>query len=193
MPSSLVRARPVTPAAASINPYQGRKRIMQKTLRIIGVSATVLMLAVGIFFQLKVFQKTKYISQLNRKLSSDYSAIMFGKEPPAQEPIHSKLKREYKRILRIKSGQSVGDENSVTARLTFIFEAINNAPKNIDLKINTISVTSKTMRIIGDTSGRKGTLALFKAIKDHPKLSVSQQNLKQSGARDTFTITLEPK
>ena len=118
---------------------------------------------------------------------------MFGKAPPKVEPIHARLKREYTKLQRIKTGQSFGDEKSVTARLTFIFEAINNAPKNIDVKINTISVTTKTMRIIGDTNGRKSTLALFKAIKDHPKLSVGQQSLKQSGARDAFTVTIEPK
>jgi len=175
------------------DPYQGRKKILQKTLRMISISLTVLMLALGTFFQLKVMQKSGYIKQLNEKLAKDYSAVMFGGKPPAQEPIASRLKREYNRILRIKSGQSVGDESSPTARLTFIFEAINNAPPKIDLRITTIAITTKTVRIIGDTNGRKSTLALFKAIKDHPKLKVSQQNLKQSGARDTFTITLEPE
>jgi hypothetical protein len=118
---------------------------------------------------------------------------MFGKAPPPAEPIASKLKREYNRILKIKSGQIAGDDQSVTAKLTFLFEAISKAPSNIDLNIHTISLTAKTMRIIGDTNRRKSTLALFKAIKDHPKFKVSQQNLKQSGNRDTFTITLDPK
>jgi hypothetical protein len=188
-----IRKAAINDFRKDFNPYQGRKIVLQKTLRMISISATILMLALGTFFQLKVMQKSRYVAQLNKKLAKDYSAVMFGNKPPAQEPIASRLKREYNRILRIKSGQSVGDESSVTARLTFIFEAINKAPAKIDLKITTVAITTKTVRIIGDTNGRKSTLALFKAIKDHPKLKVSQQNLKQSGARDTFTITLEPQ
>lgn len=175
------------------NPYQGRKRVMQKTLHVISVALTILMIAVGIFFHMKVMKKNRAMDQLLEKSTKDYKAVMFGKNPPPVEPIHARLKREFNKLQRIKTGQSVGDEKSVTARLTFIFEAINNAPKNIDVNINTISVTPKAMRIIGDTNGRKSTLALFKAIKDHPKLTTGQQNLKQSGARDSFTVTIEPK
>lgn len=174
------------------NPYQGKKLILQKTLRLISVSLTVLMLAAGIFFQLKIFRKNDYINRLNKNLSKDYSAVMFGKSPPPAEPIASKLKREYNRILKIKSGQIAGDDQSVTAKLTFLFEAISKAPSDIDLNIHTISLTAKTTRIIGDTKRGKRRL-LFKAIKDHPKLKVSSQNLKQSGNRDTFTVTLDPK
>ena len=175
------------------NPYQGRKMLLQKTFRILSVSLTVLMLAAGIFMQLKILRKNDYINRLNKNLGKDYSAVMFGKAPPPVEPIASKLKREYNRILKIKSGQIAGDDQSVTAKLTFLFEAISKAPSNIDLNIHTISLTAKTMRIIGDTNGRRSTLSLFKAIKEHPKLKVSSQNLKQSGNRDTFTITLDPK
>lgn len=175
------------------SPFQGRKRILEKTLRTISVSLTILMIALGIYFQIKVMQKNKGIRQLFEKSSKDYKAVMFGKAPPKVEPIHARLKREYNKLQRIKTGQSFGDEKSVTARLTFIFEAINNAPKNIDLKINTISVTTKTMRVIGDTNSLKSTLALYKAIENHPKLTKGQQSFKQSGARNAFTVTIEPK
>jgi hypothetical protein len=175
------------------NPYQGKKIVLQKTLRFISISVTITMLAAAVFLQLKIFRKNNYIDRLNEKIKKDYVSVMFGKNPPPAEPIASKLKREYNRILKIKSGQIAGDDESVTAKLTFIFEAISSAPTKIDLKIHTISITAKTMRIIGDTKGRSSTLSLFKAIKKHPKLKVSQQNLKQSGNRDTFTITLDPK
>lgn len=175
------------------SPYLGRKKVMEKTLRLIATAITILMLAIGISFQTKIMQKNSAMKTLKTKSTADYKAVMFGKAPPAVEPIHARLKREYNKLQRIKTGQSVGDEKSPTARMTFIFEAINDSPPNIDLRINTISVTGKTMRIIGDTNGRKSTLALFKSIKDHPKLTTGQQNLKQSGSRDTFTVTIEPK
>ncbi|MBN1457405.1 MAG: hypothetical protein JW912_06110 [Sedimentisphaerales bacterium] len=188
-----IRKTAINDFRKDFNPYQGRKLVLQKTLRTISISVTVLMLALGAFFQIKVMQKSASINELNEKLAKDFAAVMFGKKPPANETIASRLGREYNRTLRIKSGQSVGDESSVTARLTFVFEAINNAPADINLKISIVSITNKTVSLIGDTNGRKSTLALFKAIKEHPKLKVSQQNLKQSGSRDTFTITLEPK
>ena len=174
-------------------PYQGKKLALQKTLRFLSVSLTILMLAVGIYFQSKVFMKHKYINQLQQKAKEDYSKVMFGKSYTSKEPIASILKRVYNRVVKIKSGLSSGDDESVTARLTFIFEAINQAPGNIDLKINTITVTSKTMNMAGDTKGRKSTLSLLNSLKKHPKLKVSAQNLKQAGNRDTFILTLESK
>lgn len=175
------------------NPYQGKKLILQKALRALSISLTVVMLAVVIFLQLQIFRKNSYIGQLDKKLEKDYIAVMFGKAPPAQEPIGSRLKREYRRILKIKSGLGTDDDESVSAKLTFIFEAVNKAPTNIDLKVDTISITPKTMRITGDTRNRPSTLGLFKSLNKHSKLKVSQQNLKQAGNRDKFTVTLEPK
>ena len=98
---------------------------------------------------------------------------------------------EHTRVSKLR--KPGGDDNSVPAKLTYILEAINSAPAKIDIKVNTLTVSEKTMRIIGDTKSRPATLALFKSIKDHPKLKKSNENLEQSGSRDSFTIDLELK
>lgn len=173
------------------SPFEGKKIIIQKALRLMSVSFMILMLTIGVYFQIEVFKKNKAISKNQEILKKEYSAAMFGKKPPPKEAISSKLKREYKHIYDIKSGQISGDDQSVSAKLTFVFEAINKAPANIDLNIDTISITSKTIRIIGNTNGRGSTLKLFESIKKHKKLKLASKSLKQAGGRDSFTITIE--
>jgi hypothetical protein len=169
-------------------PYMGRKLILQKTLRLISVSITILMLVIGAYFQLKVFRQNNYTNRLDEKMRENYSTVMFGKNPPAQEPIPSRLKREYSTLLKREKGL-IGDTESIPAKLTLIFEAINKSPEKIGLHIETITITDKAIRISGDTNKRSGTLSLFNTFKKK-NLKILQQNLTQKG-RDTFTITLE--
>jgi hypothetical protein len=114
---------------------------------------------------------------------------MLGKKPPPQEPIPSRLKREYNTIFKREKGL-IGDDASIPAKLTLIFEALNSLPKKIDLKIDNISITPKSMRITGDTNKKSSTLSLFNAFKKK-QFKIGQQNLAQKGSRDTFSITLE--
>ena len=172
-------------------PYQGTKRIMQKTLRILSVSLTILLVAVGVYFQLQTLKNKSYTKRLEKRAVNEYSKAMYGRKPPAQEPIVSKLRRELINVEKIQKGLGPGDDNSPPAKLTFILEAINNVPKNVDIKIADVSITQKTMRITGDANSRQSTLALFNAIKEHKKLKKSHENLSQKGNRDTFIINLE--
>jgi hypothetical protein len=172
-------------------PYQGRKRIMQKALRVLSVSLTILLIAVGAHFQLQVLKNKNYTKRLEKRAAADYSDAMYGRNPPAREPIVSKLQLELLNAKKIQAGLGPGDDNSPPAKLTFILEAVNNVPKNVDLKITDISITQKTMRITGDTNSRQSTLELFNAVKKHPKLKKSHENLSQKGNRDTFIINLE--
>jgi len=170
-------------------PYIGGKLVLQRTLRFISVCVTIMILAAGAHFQVQVLRKNNYTNRLNEKMSTEYSAVMLGKKPPAQEPMPSRLKREYNTIFKREKGL-IGDDASIPAKLTRIFDALNSAPKKIDLKIDNISITPKSMRITGDTNKRSSTLSLFNAFKKK-KLKVQQPNLVQKGGRDTFSITLE--
>ena len=170
-------------------PYMGKKLVLQKALRLISISVTILLLAAGAHFQMQVLRKNNYTNRLGKKMSAEYSAVMLGRKPPAQEPIPSRLKREYTTILKREKGL-IGDDESIPAKLTRIFEALNSSPAKIDLKIDTIAITPKSMRVTGDTNKRSGTLSLFNALKKK-KFKILQQNLSQKGSRDTFSITLE--
>ena len=180
---------PKTDFRRDFAPYMGKKLVLQKTLRLISVSLTILMLAIGAYFQLKAFRKNKYTSRLEDKMRAEYSAVMLGKKPPAQEPIPSRLRREYTAILKREKGL-LGDDESIPAKLTRIFEALNSSPKKIDLNVETIVITAKTIRITGDTNKRSGTLSLFKSFKKK-KFKVLPKNLIQKGTRDTFIVTLD--
>jgi len=170
-------------------PYMGKKLVLQKALRLISISVTILILAAGAHFQVQVLRKNNYTNRLDEKTRAEYSAVMLGRKPPAQEPIPSRLKREYTTILKREKGL-IGDDESIPAKLTRIFEALNSSPKKINLHVDTIAITPKSMRITGDTNKRSSTLSLFNAFKKK-KFKILQQNLSQKGSRDTFSITLE--
>jgi len=186
--SELVKT-PKTDFRRDFAPYMGRKLVLQKTLRFISISLAVLMLAVGAHFQLKAFRQSKYTTQLDEKMKAQYSTVMLGRKPPAQEPIPSRLKREYSTILKREKGLIGGDE-SIPAKLTLVFDALNSSPKKIGLNVETITITAKTIRITGDTNKRSGTLSLFKSFKKK-NFKILQQNLSQKGTRDTFIVTLD--
>ncbi len=174
-------------------PYQGRKLLIQKTLKILSISVTALMIIVGLYFQLQVFKTNRYVSRLHKKVQKQYAAVMFDKKIPSEGAV-SKLGREVTKIQKIKSGLlSAAGEESVSAKLTFVLEAFNKAPKNINLKIDTITISAKTITIVGNTNARPSTLKLFDSVKKHPKLKMSQSTYELKSGRDKFRITVLPE
>lgn len=174
-------------------PYQGRKRRLQKAARFISVTATALLIALGLYFQLQLFQRNKYRTRLQKKFHKEYSAVMLGEKFPTKLNPINKLKGEVRRIESVKSGLlSVTGEESITAKLTLVLEAFNKCAKQTGLNVESVSITAKTISIVGDTSSRQNTLKLFKAIRD-TGLNIQQQRLEQKSGRDNFRITVAPK
>lgn len=173
-------------------PYQGRKVRLQKAVKLLSIAVGVLILAVGLYFQMQLFQKNRYRKQLRAKFERQYSAVMFGEVPPKSNPAQ-KLARELRRIRDVKSGQlSVTGEESVSAKLTLVLEAFNKCAAQTNLNIDSISITTKTISITGETSSRRNTLKLFEAIESG-KLDVLTQRLDAKGGRDNFRITVAPR
>lgn len=171
-------------------PYQGRRLIVQKTLRILSISITIMMLAIGVYFQSKVIRKHSYIASLDAKSNVDYSVIMSGKKHKGPEKMTSKLKRELKNVKSRQAGGNIDDE-SAPAKLTYIFKAFNSLDKKIDLNIESIKISAKTMNIKGDTNSRSSTLKLYNSLKKQPKLKLGPQRTATKAGRDTFNVTLE--
>lgn len=175
------------------NPYQGKKLRLQKAAKFLSIAVTILVLALGFYFQAQLLQQNKYHSRLRSKFQKQYASVMFGKKPPTKTSPAKKLSGELRRIKDVKSGQfSVAGRQSVSARLTFLLEAFNKCAKQTNLNINSISITKKVISVAGDTSSRKSTLKLFDSIKKN-KLNILQQRLDAKGGRDNFRITIEPK
>lgn len=174
-------------------PYQGKKLRLEKTIKQLSVSAAIVILTIGVYFQSQLLQKNRDINRLNEKLAKQYSVVMLGKKVPAKSSVSKKLAGELRRIRAVKSGQfSITGEESASSKLTLVLEAFNKCAAQTDLKIETISITSRNISIVGNTSNRNNTLKLFEALKN-VNLDVQQQRLDSKAGRDTFSITVVPK
>jgi len=172
-------------------PYEGGKIRLQKALRFLSISVMVLVFAAGLYLQLRLLQTNKPRSRLREKFGQQYSAVMPGKELP-DKPL-KELKTEKRRIENVKKGLlSATGEESVSAKLTLVLAAFNKCASQTDLNIDSISVTTRMIRIVGETSSRKDTLKLRRAIEDS-ELKIIQDHLGSKGGRDTFSMTVVPK
>jgi hypothetical protein len=173
------------------SPYQGKKVRMQKTLRSLSVAVVVLVIAVGVYFQMKLLKTNGDRGQMRDNLAKDYSDTMLGQQLP-DNPVR-KLGNELRRIRDLKSGLlTIKGEESITTKLTMVLEAFNKSAARTDLRIETISITPKTISIVGDTSSRKNTLNLRKAI-EQSNLEILQESQELKSGRDNFRITVVPK
>ena len=175
-------------------PYQGRRKILEGSLRLIGISLTVLLVAVAVFFQLKAFRMNRETGKLQTKLLSEYKAVTYGKSPPRGMSVASSLNRELVRAKQMETGMGSGDDKSVPAKLTFFFEAVNKTPKNVDINIKQITITERSMKVVGDTNSRSATETLFNQIKNHSRITMNGETMRDSGGgRDAFQFNVEPK
>jgi hypothetical protein len=175
-------------------PYQGKRKVMEGSLRLIGISLTVLLLAVAVFFQLKAFNMKGYADRLEAKTLEQFKSAMYGKAPPRAMNPSTKLRSEYNMVLAEKDGLGSGDSKSVPARLTYFLEAVNRCQKNVDIDIMQVNITERSMRIKGDTNSRTATNAMLNEIKKHNHLALGSYRYDaKPGGRDSFEITVEAK
>ena len=189
---SEIKRNPKNDFRESFAPYQGKKLLMQKTLRVISVSVTVFALAIALYFQIQTFKVNRSAKQVRKKLYADYAAVMYGKQPSdTRSPIYVKLQSVHRQIKDKQAGIGVGDAKSVTARLTFLLEAINKTSRISELNIDKITITTSTISLVGDTDRRSTTRSLLTSIKNHKRLKVGPQNMSEASGRDKFSVTVE--
>ncbi len=173
-------------------PYQGKKMRMEKALKFASVSVTVLLLVLGMYFQMPLLKTNEYRSELRKKFAEDYKGVMFKSLPAKFTNALKKLSSEDRRIQNVQSGRSgATGEESMMSKLALVLEAFNKCAKPTNLKINKISVTTKNIRIEGDTSSRNNTLKFFAAVRE--KLEILQANNDFKSGRDVFSITAATK
>ena len=175
-------------------PYEGKKAKLEKKAKILSVIAAVMMVALGVYFQNDLFEKSKPISRIREKFTKDYSSVMLGEKRPAKSKnALQSLNTELRRIKALKSGQiGAKGEKSISAKLTMVLEAFNSCAKETKLDIESISITSKMIKVDGSTSSRAATIKLRKALTDS-NLQIMQDRLEKKGERDTFIITIAPE
>jgi len=174
-------------------PYQGKRAILEKAVKMMSFCLLAMFIALGIYLHIQYYKANGVRNRLKDKFKSEYSIAMPGGKFLSSKDSVGKLKREINRIKDVKSGLlSAAGDDSVEAKLTFLFEAINSVPKSIDIEIEKIAVTTKTRNITGSTSTR-GYLELFGAIDKHPKLARGQSAYQSKDNRDQFRLTVDLK
>lgn len=191
--TSLEKAQTVN-FRSDFSPYEGKKMRMQKTLKFLSISVTVLLLVFGVYFQKPLLQKSRERRMLREKLATQYSAVMLGKKPPARaKVIADKLGTELRRIKNVQSGKlGAKGEKTISAKLTLVLNAFNKCAKRTDLKIDSISITDKNISLQGSTSSRAKTLELLKALEQNG-LESSRESIESKGGRDNFRIMIASK
>ena len=180
---------------SDFSPFAGRKMRLQKALKFLSVSVTVLLLAVGTYLQMQMLEKSRYHSRLRSKFTKDYLAVMLEEKrlPAKTRDAAKKLSTEYRRIESEKKGLlDLTGKKAVSAKLQLLLEAFNKCAGRTTLEINSISITTKSISIAGSTSSRPNTLKLRNALKQ-TKLGSLQERLQTKGNRDSFNITIMPQ
>jgi hypothetical protein len=174
-------------------PYLGKRILFEKTLKMLSISVILMLLAVGLYFQLRLYKANSYLNTVRQNMKNEYVAV-FGKAAPSGTNMLNKLKSEAIRVQKIKSGQlSASGEASVSALLTYVFEALNAAPSQVQVNIDYITVGARSIMIAGDTASRDNTIALFNAFDAHQHLKTSQPSYDFKSGRDQFKVTILPK
>ncbi|UCG57267.1 MAG: hypothetical protein JSU70_20670 [Phycisphaerales bacterium] len=174
-------------------PYQGQKERLKKTVKFLSVCVTILLFAVGLYFQVRLFQENRKTGRIRTRLAQQYASVMFGKKPSGRTSPVRQLSAELRRIRDVKSGQlNISGEESISAKLTLVLGAFNECAAATNLSIDTISIAPKSITVVGDTSSRKNTLKFFDAVRGSG-LEILRYRYDQKGGRDTFSVTAEPK
>jgi hypothetical protein len=181
------------------NPFEGKKVRMQRALRFAAVSVTILLVAVGVYFQAPLFRANTARADLRSRFAKDYSDVALtalgdGVSINIATRRLSDLKR---RIERGKKG--LVDEKSVLSKLTLVVGAFNkknskghSCAKQTDLKVKSISISGDNITITGDVSSQSAGEVLYKTIKDGG-LDIVKEGDEMKGGRLTFNYTLKPK
>lgn len=175
------------------SPFQGKKLKMQQALKFAVISVTVLLIAVGLFFQAKLMSRNKDNRKLNAKFAENYKSVMLGQKPEDIKSAVKKLGTEKRRLEEAKKGLiTIKGEKSISSKLTLVLTAFNACAAQTNLNIKSITIATKDIIVTGDTSSRQNTLKFFDTLRSNG-LDVLRTNFDIKGGIDNFNITLAPK
>ena len=190
---SLLQKEPTANFRSDFMPYLAKKAAFEKAVKTLSICIVILLVAVGLFLQMRVFQIGKYRSQLREKLQKEYSAVLPGKKLERGVDPSKKLSTELRRIKDAKSGQyGPANQQTPAAKLTLVLEAFNKCASEVHLTIDSVSISASVINITGSTSSRENTLKLFDNLRAG-NLDILQQRLDSKAGLDVFSISVVPK
>jgi hypothetical protein len=175
-------------------PYLGKKRRQQNAVRLLSISVTILLLAVGVYFHSQLIRVNKQRESLRDKLEVDYLAVMPGEKklPTPMKRAVEELEKAQRYLRAEKTGHNQG---SVSGMLTLILQGFCDCARQTDLNVGSITITATNIVIVADTSSRQNTQNAVKVMRTMMKeagIIVGQEKMGGGTERDTFTITAEP-
>jgi hypothetical protein len=174
-------------------PFQGKKLRQQKTLKTAAISITILLVAVGLYFQTQLFSVNRDRDNIRSKFAKDYAEVTL-EQLSADLKINNavtELKRLKRRIENEKKGL-YSEEKSISSNLTQVLKAFNECAAQTNLNIDTITITAKDIMITGDTSNRQSRQKFFDTVRNN-KLEIIREGYSLKENRENFRITVTPK
>ena len=178
------------------SPFLGKKMKLQNALKFAAISFSILVIAIGLEFHIRLFDVNRDRKNLRNMLSRNYAAVALEKLP--EETTFKKAVRDLGSLRRKIEAQGKGlgdlDQASILSKLTLILTAFNECANKTDLNIKRLSINanSQNITITGDTSGRPQTTLFFNTLRKNG-LTVNTPSFNTVGNRDGFSITVTPK
>jgi len=184
---------PAVDFRADFHPFEGKKLRLQKTVKFLSISLILLMVALGIYFQKAYLDANKPRKMMRARFEEGYLAVMPGtKEVPSpMKPAVKALEKELAELKnRLRGVTGTGLQKSVSDKLTILLEAINKCAEQTRLEIDSISITDRTIRVIGSTQNYNSTMQFREAIKQ-TGMSIPNEDLPlQTGNRHKFILNI---
>jgi hypothetical protein len=178
---------PISDFRNDFMPYQGRKRRMEKALMLLSIFVTAVVIALGMYVTPQLLRMHKYRSRLWGKFKPQYSAVMLGQRPLKGFKLAvGKLERAERGLQK----GTTGKRDTVSAKLVSILQAFNKCAKRTKLNVDSIMITSRSIKIIGDTSKHTNTLKVRDAIRKKKLGTLTEQLKSIKSGRHTFTFTI---
>ncbi|MGE5296302.1 MAG: hypothetical protein ACM3VT_15880 [Solirubrobacterales bacterium] len=171
-------------------PFLGKKMRMQRAVRFLSISMTVLFLAIGVFVHSMLLRENRYQDFLRAKLEPDYLLVMRGKTklPDSMKTAVGDLQRALRVLTAEKTGAGA-DQESVSAKMTLILTAVNKCAKKTDLKIEKVTISGPNITVNGSAASQvKATEVLDTMTKEG--LELGSHSISGNGE---FSATLVVK
>lgn len=171
-------------------PFLGKKMRTQRAVRFLSISLTILLLSLGVFVHSRLLLENQNREILRAKLEPDYLAVMPGKKelPETMKTAVYDLERAL-RVLKAEKTGVGADQESVSARMTTVLQALNGCAKRTNLNVESINITGSGIILNGATSGQTETNLLFETLSKQG-FELGNQTFGKDGA---FTVTLNVK
>ena len=170
-------------------PYQGKKVRTERALRFFSISVTVLLIAMGLYFQTRLLNVNNYRAKVRQKFAQDY-AIANSNIKLADNVT---IKQAVARLDKIKNGLTgppgAAANDSVASKLALVLDAFNKSAEQTKLDITKVSIGAKNINISGWTSSRANTNRFFETVRQ-AGLDIDKTGLESEPERDKFNITV---